>query len=326
MILILHSQEDLRLAHAETQALMPKAVSHGLWSTVKRASPTIRRLAYSRMALRILWEGRAGSFWKKGPPDFTRAMPKGSFAVRFRSLDGDSGKTGSGKLDARKVIERVAAGCRGKKVDLAHPRNTIWCITQKDRLFIGLQTWKNEERFAGRRNHLRRARAPVSLHPKLARAMVNLTGVRTSGMILDPLCGTGGILIEAGLMGIRVTGQDIDRVMVDRTKKNLAGFRIQGKVIQKDVFLSRQAVSYVVTDPPYGKNTSIRGDAAVFYARIIRKLAAITRKRIVVSFPRTYDPRPTARTCNLKLVGVFDHVLHRSLTKVIYVFEKDSRR
>ncbi len=44
------------------------------------------------------------------------------------------------------------------------------------------------------------------MSPKLARCMVNLTGVKENDLVLDPFCGTGGILIEAGIMGARVIG------------------------------------------------------------------------------------------------------------------------
>ncbi len=36
---------------------------------------------------------------------------------------------------------------------------------------------------------------PISLHPKLARALVNLARVPMGGVLLDPFCGTGGILL-----------------------------------------------------------------------------------------------------------------------------------
>ncbi len=59
------------------------------------------------------------------------------------------------------------------------------------------------------------------MSPKLARCMVNLTGMIAGDIVLDPFCGTGGILIEAGVMGARVVGADIDERMVEGTIKNL---------------------------------------------------------------------------------------------------------
>ncbi len=64
------------------------------------------------------------------------------------------------------------------------------------------------------------------LPPKLAQIIINLAtgGVspkRDTLKILDPFCGTGVILQEAGLMGCGVYGSDIDKRMVDYSQQNL---------------------------------------------------------------------------------------------------------
>lgn len=63
------------------------------------------------------------------------------------------------------------------------------------------------------------------LPPKLAQTIVNLaTGPETpaeSTVILDPFCGTGVILQEAGLMGYGMYGSDLETRMVDYSAKNL---------------------------------------------------------------------------------------------------------
>src|SRR5207245_1715269 len=49
---------------------------------------------------------------------------------------------------------------------------------------------------------------PISLHPKFARALVNLARVPMAGTVLDPFCGTGGVLLEAAELGLRGVGID----------------------------------------------------------------------------------------------------------------------
>ncbi len=61
------------------------------------------------------------------------------------------------------------------------------------------------------------------LPPKLARIMVNLSGLK-KGTILDPFCGTGVVLQEALMEGLTVNGTDLSDKMVDYTTKNLAWF------------------------------------------------------------------------------------------------------
>ena len=60
------------------------------------------------------------------------------------------------------------------------------------------------------------------LPPKLAQILVNLaTGPQTSGLLLDPFCGTGTILQEALLMGYSVYGTDLSEKIVAYSQKNL---------------------------------------------------------------------------------------------------------
>ena len=58
------------------------------------------------------------------------------------------------------------------------------------------------------------------LPPKLARIMINLTGV-ASGRVLDPFCGTGVLLQEAALLGFDVYGTDLSEKMVRYSTENL---------------------------------------------------------------------------------------------------------
>ncbi|TWP23346.1 methyltransferase domain-containing protein, partial [TM7 phylum sp. oral taxon 349] len=84
------------------------------------------------------------------------------------------------------------------------------------------------------------------LPPKLARMMVNFTGLpgkfndsaaeSTSRLcILDPFCGTGTVLQEALLSGYSIIGTDLSQKMIDYTTENLSWlrqkFRTTGEVI-----------------------------------------------------------------------------------------------
>ncbi len=62
------------------------------------------------------------------------------------------------------------------------------------------------------------------LPPKLAQIIINLASHgknRFGATVLDPFCGTGVILQEAGLMGFNVYGTDIDERMIDYSKQNI---------------------------------------------------------------------------------------------------------
>lgn len=62
------------------------------------------------------------------------------------------------------------------------------------------------------------------LPPKLARMMINLSGVQPSkdSIILDPFCGSGTVLMEASLMGYhQIVGSDISEKAIFDTSKNM---------------------------------------------------------------------------------------------------------
>lgn len=68
------------------------------------------------------------------------------------------------------------------------------------------------------------------LPPKLARMMINLSGVKPEeSTILDPFCGSGTVLMEAALMNFRgMIGSDISEAAVKDTRKNMEWLGQQG--------------------------------------------------------------------------------------------------
>lgn len=124
--------------------------------------------------------------------------------------------------------------------------------------FIGIS--KNREKFFQRIPSNRPFVIPVTMHPKLARTIVNLARVKEGDRILDPFCGSGAILVEAGLMHIEIFGRDIKEYMVEGCKKNLDFYRVKYKrenlkvgdalkIKKKDFF------DAIVTDLPYGRSS-----------------------------------------------------------------------
>ncbi|MFA6304240.1 MAG: DNA methyltransferase [Patescibacteria group bacterium] len=105
--------------------------------------------------------------------------------------------------------------------------------------------------------------------PKLAKIMLNLSGVNPLAVILDPFCGSGTILQEALLMGYKnLIGSDLSIKAVDDTKNNLNWLKakynldISGiKVLELDVRnLSKkvvaESINAIVTEPYLGEAKS----------------------------------------------------------------------
>ena len=69
----------------------------------------------------------------------------------------------------------------------------------------------------------------ISLSSRMARLLVNISGVSKGQVLLDPFCGSGTILGEALLKGADCIGIDRNHGSVERTKDNLAWFLSQSQ-------------------------------------------------------------------------------------------------
>ena len=136
---------------------------------------------------------------------------KKDFCVRIHNSD---------EFKEKELASLIWENLRKPKVNLSNPKTKIEFFVVNDLVVAGLFLSDIDKSCLNRKAHLRPELHPTSLHPRLARACINLTGL-TKGKLLDPFCGSGGILMEAGLMGFNVIGYDIDKAQIDRAKINL---------------------------------------------------------------------------------------------------------
>jgi len=225
------------------------------------------------------------------------------------------------------------------KVDLKNAKTHIEIFFLEDKIYCCLLLKKLKHGFDERKSHLRPRPSPISLHPKLARAMVNLTWAGDGEIIFDPFCGSGGILIESGLMGFGTIGYDINKKMVWKSMVNLKHYKIKNyKLGIKDFFKINKKYNYIVADLPYGLNTNIMENVRVtksnkkqlqkyliqFYSKIIKKLDKILIKRAVIIFPDYVNYKKIIKNSgiNLKIINEFESYVHGNLTRKIVVMEK----
>ncbi|MEX0895977.1 MAG: hypothetical protein WDZ94_03490 [Patescibacteria group bacterium] len=101
------------------------------------------------------------------------------------------------------------------------------------------------------------------LPPKVARMLVNIAigSDQAQGVLLDPFCGSGTILMEAMELGCSVVASDTDTDAVLGTQRNLkwfaqeAGINTEWSVQQADATKidPQQPIHYLVTEPYLGK-------------------------------------------------------------------------
>ena len=238
---------------------------------------------------------------------------------------------GKARTTARKQeIEKALGGVltRRYKIDLRDPRLKLRVLLS-DNAHMGAVLWVQEKPpIEKRKPKYRPFFSPISLGPKLARAMVNLSGAGPGSTVLDPFCGTGGILIEAGIMGLRVMGSDLDWKMVEGCMRNLEHFgTMDAKVLRADIgevalAMGERPPDAVVTDLPYGRASGTGGEkVAGIYERLFRTAASLLGpgKRLVLA---VHDPGLLPNEKQFRLLQSFECRVHKSLTRHLMVFEK----
>jgi tRNA (guanine10-N2)-dimethyltransferase len=241
---VLFKHKDPALSLAEVRALLSGSVTEASaeYCVVDGALP-YERLVMSKCACLLHARGSLEQVLKQRLPAYK------SFAVRATRLEGFHGD--------RRAVERELGQAIKGRVDLAH--GTVVRAFCGKEIFVTEELWKySSKRFADREVIKRPAFNPSSLSPKLARLLLNLANARES--VLDPFCGVGGILLEAGALGIKATGVEIDGHWADYARKNAEHYGFGARVETAD-FLEWKGGKFecIVTDLPYGKSSGLFG-------------------------------------------------------------------
>ncbi len=248
-------------------------------------------------------------------------IPEGSVSVRAKRVE-----KSQMEVDMPSLVRKCGGILtRGRAVDLERPDVPIRILVS-DRLHFYIGDFEiDRKQFDIRKVGERPFFSPVSLHPRYARTLVNLTRVRKGQTVLDPFCGTGGILIEASMIGAKVLGSDIAEDMVNGCVANLNHFQASFERIDAsdigDIASVFGKVDVVATDPPYGRSASLwKEGKSSLYGRAMDAFVDAVRSggRVGVVFPAPLDhPRD-------ELMQTESHIqrVHRSLSRHYFVFTR----
>jgi tRNA (guanine10-N2)-dimethyltransferase len=278
-----------------------------------------KRLALSRAVYEFWWSCKAKELWSFMDKFDWKKNVTGSFSVSAHHAKGVSNK---------QLADRIWHWLEKPVVSLKKPDTAITMFFIKDEVICARFLWANNEEFSKRRPHLRNAHHPTSCDPRLARAMVNLTGAPSGADLLDPFCGSGGLLIEAGMMGLQAHGSDIDQDMVQRSMKNCEQFNLELRIQLKDATHIYSPEKYVATDLPYGRGSGKRSikELEELYAAFLERLDELLRVRAVIGYPSDVKMEKLMAKTSLKIKQTFTMRVHRSLTRKIVVLEPGKKR
>jgi len=297
--------ENLELAEADlegflrSQGIDEEAERNGRLAFTEAEPGQLRRLAKTHEVSKLI--ERNGELE-------TSYRPEGSFEIKAKVLEGDA--------NPQEVEEKLGELLltENNSVDLENPEEILRVYITEHEYIIGRDMLDiDRSLFNRRKNQKRPFSSPVSLDPELARLLVNLSEVPAGGKLFDPFCGTGGILIEAGLCGVELFGADIQKEMVSGTRENLEEYGVMRHDIREagieevqDVF--DREFDVIVTDLPYGKASKSEGEPA---EKFLEPAPEMVDKTVFMY----NEPELGGKEAD------FEIYVHKNLTRYIYILK-----
>lgn len=201
---------------------------------------------------------------------------------------------------------------QGYKIDLKKPDTEIAIIRHKQ-IHITTKIYENDKTYLQRDPKFREGFHPGACSSKFAKTLINLSGLQ-KGTIVDPFCGTGGILIEAAKSGFDVIGYDINYAMLERAKINCKQFKVTAIIENKDALTVTKKCDAIITELPFGKTTVMDRSNNQLVQDFLISAKECTSK-VVIAFPSHFNPK----TPGWKKNSVHTKYIHKTLSKKMYV-------
>ncbi len=254
-------------------------------------------------------------------------LPNESFAVRSVRVQNQNRHLDRQRAE-RFVGAEILRQVPKAKVHLDNPSKLFLVAIGGGFILCGLvQARRPQASMHARRPRRRPVFHPSTMHPKLARCMVNLARPRPGELLLDPFCGVGGILLEASTIGCRIVGCDLSAKMLRGSKRNLShfGYRPESLLKADARALPFQGVDSIATDPPYGTGASTFKSSSVSVLRdfLTTAMDALKRGRFLcVAAPETSRIEDMGMEAGFTVTEAHKVRVHRSLTREIVVFQR----
>ncbi|MEM3737595.1 MAG: THUMP domain-containing protein [Candidatus Bathyarchaeia archaeon] len=296
------------------------------------AGVVVERSAYARLCCREIFRCQAETFeqiinsaHKVSFKGFLK--PKESFMVRVKRIRSDSKHIDTSALE-RMLGAAICRQVEGAWVSFESPMQVFLGFLTDGNFVFGLRLLEAEaKKFYHRTPRRKPFFHPSSLQPKLARCMVNLSRARVGQVVYDPFCGTGTVMVEAGLMGFETLGSDLIERMVKGAKLNLNSFKVKSYHLLVSDALNPpiHSVDSVVTDPPYGRSATTRGltTASIVEAFLSKADSLLTKGGIIcMASPKTVNIASIGERLGFKVIEAHQIRVHRSLTREIVVLAR----
>ncbi|HUT38685.1 MAG TPA: methyltransferase domain-containing protein [Methanoregula sp.] len=221
---------------------------------------------------------------------------------------------------SQREFERLIGTMISGPVSLDNPVTEYRAILSEDRCYFGkvlftINRGAYDLRNPGKRDFFH----PGVMMPRMARTLINVTCAQAGDTLLDPFCGTGGILIEAAMLGMRTLGSDFDPMMIGGSRQNVTGSDLMLADATHLPF-GNQSLDTVVTDFPYGQSVCIKKTDTMdnLYADALDEIHRVlkTGHRAAVV---THKDISDIASGHMKILQHHEQRVHKSLTRRVLV-------
>jgi len=227
------------------------------------------------------------------------------------------------------LLEQKIGGCiyrKGFRANLKNPDVEFRVILSEKAVLGTLLSSIDRSAYEARNPQNKPFFHPGVLMPRVARALVNLSGIKPGEIFMDPFCGTAGILVEAGLVGAKVIGIDAQEKLVLGARMNLEAFELDYALMDGDacrISLKEATIDAVVTDPPYGRSAAILAESLEkLYSCALEEIQRVLKPGGIAVVVSDKDALEYGRKAGLNVLEIHVQRVHRSLTRTITIFQK----
>ena len=247
-------------------------------------------------------------------------LPSKPYRIRAKRIKHADLKADQVEREIGKWLHR-----RGYRADLQNPEVDLKALITEEKLIFGIEIARPDRSgFEDRRPHLKPFFHPGVLMPRIARTLVNIVQARPGERLLDSFAGTGGILVEACLIGIRGLGVDVQRSLIRGATANIIGLNcnlVLGDA--KRLPLRDDSIDAAVLDIPYGRSASIRAKSRdELLEKSLTELNRVLEpsKKMAIIADRPIDGY--LKDAGFNVIEIHKERVHRSLTRHIFICSK----
>ncbi|USK33120.1 RNA methyltransferase [Bacillus sp. F19] len=178
----------------------------------------------------------------------------------------------------RRNIERQVGWPFKAEADVRNPDQTFGITTHEGRWYFGKYR-RSEPVWL---HHLKKPREySTALSTRVARAVANIAVPNPFGVkAIDPCCGIGTVLVEALSMGIDIIGRDINPLVTDGSRENIAHFGYECDVRTAPISEVTGKYDVAIIDMPYNLYTHATPEEQM---SILKHARRISNKTVIVT-------------------------------------------